>query len=135
MIGIQRCGVVLLVFALTSPLAAQAPEKPEVAQHARTPLLASIDREAIRAGVVERSAISHRTQSSVPQPSWARRHPVVLGAIAGAGIGAASSAVRWTELYCANGGDEDCLFHGAQGVFFGAGVGAGIGALIGLVAR
>jgi hypothetical protein len=66
--------------------------------------------------------------------SWIRRHPALFGALVGAGAGAVSSAPRWTELYCATGGDEDCLFHGGAGVLFGAGAGAGIGALIGFFA-
>lgn len=62
---------------------------------------------------------------------WIQRHPTIFGALVGAGLGAVSSIPRWNELYCATGGDEECLFHGASGVAFGAGVGAGIGALVG----
>lgn len=134
MFGIQRCGFVLLVFAMASPLAAQELEKPAVASRERTPFHESIERAAIRAGL-ERTAVARREQPSLQHPSWARRHPVLLGAIIGAGLGAASSAPRWTELYCATGGDEDCLFHGAKGVLFGAGIGAGIGALVGRITR
>lgn len=75
-------------------------------------------------------------QQSTPSRSWIRRHPVLFGALLGGAAGAVSSAGRWTELYCASGGDEDCLFHGGSGVLFGAGVGAGVGALVGaLVGR
>ena len=64
---------------------------------------------------------------------WIRRHPALFGALVGAGVGSLSSVPRWTEWYCATGGDEDCVFHGTQGVLFGAGVGAGIGALFGFL--
>ncbi len=68
------------------------------------------------------------------QSTGGSRHPVLIGALIGAGAGAVSAqGRRWNELYCANGGDEDCLFHGSAGTLFGAGVGAGVGALIGLI--
>lgn len=103
---------------------------------AKPGLRQAIEREARRVTLsVGRDRI---TQAQQPRHdrNWIRRHPTLFGALAGAGVGAVSSASRWNELYCATGGDEDCLFHGGSGVLFGAGVGAGIGALVGfLVSR
>jgi hypothetical protein len=84
---------------------------------------------------------SRRGDRLVPQQgsqnrSWIGRHPALFGAVVGGAAGALSSAGQWNELYCASGGDEECVFHGAAGVLFGAGVGAGIGTLVGwLVGR
>jgi GNAT superfamily N-acetyltransferase len=82
---------------------------------------------------------SQQAGTAAPAPSapanrtWMQRHPAAFGALVGAGAGAVSSIPRWNELYCAGGGDEDCLFHGAAGVAVGAGIGAGIGALVGML--
>jgi hypothetical protein len=100
----------------------------------RSPLLSdAVLREAIRlASPADHAGRSGRQQSASPsEPNWVERHPVLFGALVGAGLGAASSIPRWNELYCATGGDEECLFHGASGVLFGAGAGAGIGAVVG----
>jgi hypothetical protein len=72
-----------------------------------------------------------------PQPDelgrpWISRHPVLFGALVGAGAGAVSSAVQENELFCSR-GDEDCFFHGSSRFAVGAGIGAGIGAAVGLV--
>jgi hypothetical protein len=63
---------------------------------------------------------------------WISRHPVLFGALVGAGAGTVSSAVQENELFCSR-GDEDCFFHGSSRFAVGAGIGAGIGAAVGLV--
>jgi hypothetical protein len=100
----------------------------------RPTLQDAIDRAAARMppGLPSaRTAVGTTLLQGGQHRSWIRRHPALFGALVGGAAGAASSAGRWTELYCASGGDEDCLFHGGAGVMFGAGVGAGIGALVG----
>ncbi len=95
----------------------------------------AIAREVARLALPPGSALSLQAQRPVARErTWVRRYPARFGALVGAGAGAVSSVPRWTEMYCAGGGDEDCLFHGGAGVLFGAGAGAGIGALIGFVA-
>jgi hypothetical protein len=90
----------------------------------------SIGNQATRLGLgLGRTRFNQQPASQ--RRGWIQRHPTLFGALVGAGLGAVSSIPRWNELYCATGGDEDCLFHGASGVAFGAGVGAGIGALVG----
>jgi len=98
------------------------------------PLKTAIDRETRRLAPARRIATFQTPPPSAGNRSWIRRHPALFGALVGAGAGAVSSAPRWTELYCATGGDEDCFFHGGAGVLFGTGAGAGIGALIGFLA-
>jgi hypothetical protein len=95
----------------------------------------AIEGEARRQALSLGTAESSQTQQPpAEERAWMRRHPALFGALMGAGAAAVSSVPRWTELYCAGGGDEDCLFHGAAGVLFGVGAGAGIGALIGFLA-
>jgi hypothetical protein len=90
----------------------------------------SIDSQATRLALgLGRTGFDQQPASQ--SRGWIQRHPTLFGALVGAGLGAVSSIPRWNELYCATGGDEECLFHGAAGVLFGAGAGAGIGALVG----
>jgi hypothetical protein len=132
--------LVLATFVLPAPTAAQSgPALPDAQtvpvnqqgvthalrwQHAFVPDL--------RTGASPIKPLLVRRQGA--QSNGDNRHPVLLGALIGAGAGAVSAqGQRWNELYCQNGGDEDCLFHGAAGTWFGAGVGAGVGALIGFI--
>ena len=110
-----------------------APATRETSPLLRNPMLShAIDREATRlAFELGRPGISTAQPPARQDRGWIQRHPALFGAMAGAGLGAVSSIPRWTELYCASGGDEDCLFHGGLGVLVGAGAGAGVGALIG----
>jgi hypothetical protein len=98
-------------------------------------LLPALERASrpVMVGSMWTAASTTQTRQTV-EPGWIRRHPVLFGALVGAGAGMVTSIPRWTELYCAGGGDEDCLFHGASGVAFGAAAGAGIGALVGAIA-
>ena len=114
----------------------ETPAVSDARRLSQTPMLRkTIERDARRLKPSLRSADSLPWQQPAPRGrSWIGRHPALFGALVGAGAGAASSAGRWTELYCATGGDEDCFFHGGAGVLFGAGMGAGIGALIGYIA-
>ena len=134
----------LIVCVLSQPvaLAAEAPSAASAALATRgtsPPLQRATLRDAIDRGATRLALELGSTRISTTQPpasqdrGWIERHPALFGAVAGAGLGAVSSIPRWTELYCAGGGDEDCLFHGGPGVLFGAGAGAGIGALIGFL--
>ena len=114
-----------------SPAASAAPVSREATLLSRRFVLRdAIEREAGRLALAQAGG----SQSTFRDRSWIQRHPALFGALAGAGAGAVSAIPRWNELYCATGGDEDCFFHGGQGVFVGAGVGAGIGAVVGIVA-
>ena len=113
-----------------SPAASAAP----VSREATLPSQGFVLRDAIeREAGHQALAQGGGSQSAFRNRPWIQRHPVLLGALAGAGAGAVSAIPRWNELYCATGGDEDCFFHGGQGVFVGAGIGAGIGSVVGIV--
>jgi hypothetical protein len=66
---------------------------------------------------------SVRQQSN--QRSWAKRHPVLLGTMAGAGL----AAIGGTG--CSRDFEVSCGFYASLGL----GVGAGVGALVGLALR
>ena len=86
-------------------------------------------REAARRGGTRLAALSPHVSSS-QQPSqernWVARHPVLVGALAGAGIGLGYVAAN----DCSSSSDYSC---GGLALFFG-GTGAGLGALGGAVA-
>jgi hypothetical protein len=98
-----------------------------------TPQFARAVEHEVRRATMWFELAEHPPQEAARDRTWASQHPVLVGALVGAGVGAASSAWRWNELYCATGGDEECLFHGGMGVLFGAGAGAGVGALVGVM--
>lgn len=133
--------VLLLACALGPPASAEdrSPAAKLVSRAAREPapvqtlmLRNAIDREATRvARSLETAAVAQTRPAASQARGWLGRHSTLFGALVGGGAGAVSSLPRWTELYCATGGDEDCLFHGSDGVWFGIGAGAGIGALVG----
>ena len=135
--------IAVALICLASPPLTFAGEQPEEASAPAAIHHAGLTRFTLRDAVaheVRRLAVSHsqNTSAQAPQPAprdpgWIQRHPAAFGALAGAGAGAVSAIPRWNELYCANGGDEDCLFYGAAGVAVGAGIGAGIGALVGML--
>jgi hypothetical protein len=84
----------------------------------------SIASEAARLAEGRVHAASAEPQRQPPR-SWIGRHPVLTGALAGAGAGAV-----WADLFCRGQCEGDprpymALFGGA-----GAGIGAGIGAVI-----
>jgi len=82
--------------------------------------------EAVRLGAMIRGASLAQVQP--PQRSWASRHPVVMGALAGAGAGAGISA-----LGCKLSGDTRGIVSCYVWVPIAAGVGGGVGAVIGLM--
>ena len=89
----------------------------------------SIASEAARLAEGRVHAASAGLQSEPPR-SWFGRHPVLTGALVGAGGGAA-----WAEILCRGQCEGDprpyiALFGGA-----GAGIGAGIGAVIAAIRR
>jgi hypothetical protein len=119
-----------LTFAGEQPVEGNAPAATHHPGLTRFTLRDAVARE------VRRLAVSPSQNAPQPAPrnrGWIQRHPAAFGAIVGAGAGAVSAIPRWNELYCATGGDEECLFHGAAGVAVGAGIGAGIGALVGML--
>ena len=120
--------------------ASEMPEPPLQLAAVRSTGGKAVDRPLQTAALREAARLGLRLGSAELQPdqqeedrNWIGRHPSLFGALAGAGTGAVSSIPRSTELYCATGGDEDCLFHGGPGVLFGAGAGAGVGALVGFL--
>ena len=104
------------------------------AEHDGPNLLASAMRESTRlAATPARHEGARWFQAPAPHRNWIRRHPVLFGALVGAGAGAVASVTMENELFC-SGGDEDCFFHGNSRTLVGAGMGAGVGALVGLIA-
>ena len=136
----------LLIVVLSSPEVFAQERSPETSVILTTPAARSLSQALVLRKAVEREVTRltlslgraeslQAQQRAARDRTWIGRHPALFGALVGAGAGAVSSVPRWTELYCAGGGDEDCLFHGGLGVLFGAGAGAGVGALIGFSAR
>jgi hypothetical protein len=133
-----------IVAATTIALIATAP--PLGAQEARddrsasevastvpsTPLRRSIANEAARLaeGRVHATSAMFASQPSQPSQSWIGQHPVLTGALVGAGAGAV-----WAEILCRGQCEGDprpyiALFGGA-----GAGIGAAIGGVIAAIRR
>lgn len=82
--------------------------------------------EAARLGAMIRGASPVQVQP--PQRSWASRHPVLMGAVAGASAGAGISA-----LGCRLSGNKPGIVSCYVWVPIAAGVGGGVGAVIGLM--
>ena len=82
--------------------------------------------EAVRLGAMIGGASSAQVQP--PQRSWASRHPVLMGAMVGAGAGAGISA-----LVCKLSGDTHGIVSCYVWVPITAGLGGGVGAVIGLM--
>ena len=82
--------------------------------------------EAVRLGAMIGGASSAQVQP--PQRSWASRHPVLMGAMVGAGAGAGISA-----LVCKLSGDTHGIVSCYVWVPINAGLGGGVGAVIGLM--
>jgi hypothetical protein len=89
------------------------------------PLHEAALREAARLGMI-RGASPPQVQS--PQRSWASRHPVLMGALVGAGAGAGI-----TMLGCKVMGDDEGIVSCYVWVPILAGVGSAVGAVTGLV--
>jgi hypothetical protein len=71
-------------------------------------------------------------QSRAEGRNWISRHPVLFGAMVGAGVGAVAAGTMENELFC-SGGDDDCIFYGGGRALTGAGIGAGVGAVVGVI--
>ena len=124
----------IAVSAMAPPLIAQ--EIPgghstfDVASAARSQSLRrSIAREAGRLAEGRVGAASARFQSP-PQRSWIGRHPVLTGALVGAGGGAA-----WAEILCRGKCEGDPRLYMALFGGIGAGIGAGVGGVIAAIRR
>lgn len=72
-------------------------------------------------------------QQSAPQRSWASRHPVLLGAVVGAGIGSLARGRLLGLPYDTCIYDSETTGCGPASSAIGAGIGAGFGALVGLI--
>jgi hypothetical protein len=116
---------------------AAGPHAPSIAARAPAlaetgPLAAAAAREVQH---LARVAAARRAQG-VEQPraegrNWISRHPVLFGAMVGAGAGAVAAGTMENELFC-SGGDDDCIFYGGGRPLMGAGIGAGVGAVVGV---
>ena len=114
------------------------PHAPSVAARAPAlaeagPLAAAAAREVQH---LARVAAARHAQG-VEQPraegrNWISRHPVLFGAMVGAGAGAVAAGTMENELFC-SGGDDDCVIGGEGRALAGAGIGAGIGAVVGVI--
>ena len=115
-----------LAFPLTS-LAAGAP--PAGIRNGASPF-ASLHEAALQEAVRLRAMIGEASPAQVqpPQRSWASRHPVLMGAMVGAGAGAGITA-----LGCRLSGNEPAIVSCYVWVPIAAGVGGGLGAVIGLI--
>jgi hypothetical protein len=110
----------LLVAVLVSANSSHAQESPARPLH---------DGVAKAASQIAREP-SHRSPGEPQQHGWARRHPVILGALVGLGTGLVIDAKN-----CGASSDYTC---GKLGVYLGgvgAGIGAGVGALVELATR
>ena len=82
-------------------------------------------REAARPGMIRGASLP---QVQPPQRSWASRHPVLMGALVGAGAGAGI-----TMLGCKVMDDGQGIVSCYNWVPILAGVGSGVGAMVGLM--
>ena len=121
----------LVLLAVLTPIEARA-QLVARAQAPSTPLHDAVRREAARLARSESvtatatAAAVQTTSSAAPQRSWPARHPILLGTLAGTGIGLGVLATH----DCRRSSDFSCS---ALAGFFG-GTGAGLGALGGAVA-
>jgi hypothetical protein len=90
------------------------------------PLYEAALQEAARLGATLR--VPSPAQAQPPQRSWASRHPVLMGALVGAGAGAGI-----TMLGCKVMGDDQGIVSCYVWVPILAGVGSGVGAVTGWV--
>lgn len=95
------------------------------------PIMAAVRKDA---GRLRKAEPSVRGAAQDKQRSWIRRHPVLFGAMVGAGAGLIAGGTMENELICQAGNDEDCLFYNGSRFAVGAGAGAAIGALVGWIA-
>ncbi len=68
-----------------------------------------------------------------PSRNWVSRHPVLVGVIAGATVGAVAAAVGDNELFC-HGGDERCILHTPNLKLLAISVSGAAGGLVGFLA-
>lgn len=129
--------LVIACLLAASPALAAGPAETERDERRQTgALVESARREAARLARAPHGE-SARRSAQVREPGntergWIGRHPVLVGALIGAGAGAAASMTMDNELFC-SGSDEDCLFYKGNRWMVGAGMGAGVGALVGLI--
>ena len=124
----------IAVFATAPPLGAQETRGDRSASEVASsvpsaPLRRSIANEAARLAE-GRVRATPATVASQPSRSWVGQHPVLTGALVGAGAGTA-----WAEILCRGQCEGDprpyiALFGGA-----GAGIGAAIGGVINAIRR
>jgi len=106
--------------------------------HSASEVASAVRSESLRSSIASQAArlaerhvhASSLGSQSQPPRSWIARHPVLTGALVGAGAGAV-----WAEIFCRGQCEGDprpyiALFGGA-----GAGIGAGIGAVIAAIRR
>jgi hypothetical protein len=114
------------------------PHVPSVAARAPAPvetgpLAAAAAREVEHLARV--AAARHAQGADQPRAegrSWISRHPVLFGAMVGAGAGAVAGGAMGSEWFC-SGGDDYCFLSGYGGALAGAPIGAGIGAVVGVI--
>lgn len=97
------------------------------------PLAAAAAREVEHLARV--AAARHAQGADQPRAegrNWISRHPVLFGAMVGAGAGAVAAGTMENELFC-SGGDDDCVIGGDGRALAGASIGAGIGAVVGVI--
>jgi hypothetical protein len=119
----------LVVLTAVPPLSAQeipgGRSAPEVAFAIQSePLRRSIASEAARLAGGRVRAASDDVQGQ-PSRSWVGRHPVLTGALIGAGTGAV-----WADIFCRGQCEGDPRLYMLLLGGTGAGIGAGIGAVI-----
>lgn len=137
----QRVVAVVLVWLLLSPSAglAQVPSANDSRGIGRTPLrtLPNIPEATMAPSRGPRLTFTVSPRSSepqsAPQRSWAGRHPVLVGAIVGAGIGGVARGKLLGLRYDTCVYDSETTGCGAASSGIGAGIGAGVGALAGLI--
>jgi hypothetical protein len=120
-----------VIFVVMAPTSGLAQTQPAHDDRERTIPLSTIQlptgfmREAVNPESLRFAALPAMRQQQPEKRGWARRHPVLFGALLGAGIGV---GVELAVIPGSSGGEP----HSAYLPMF-AGMGAGIGSLVGLI--
>jgi hypothetical protein len=123
--------VTLLTFVLMSPTGGLAQTQPTTDDRDRTIPLSAMQhptgfmREAVNPESVRFAALPAMRQEQPEKRGWAGRHPVLSGALLGAGIGV---GVELLVIPGESGGEPHSFYLPVV-----AGMGAGIGSLVGLI--
>ncbi len=140
LLAVALAACVLLQPAMAAAQAVHAPlplvpSRTSIERSEDGPLMAAIRRQGalLSARTDDRAAPRQDIAGPRQNRSWIGRHPVLFGALVGAGAGTVAAGTMNNEMFCQAGNDEDCFFYNGSRFAVGAGIGAGIGALVGWI--